>query len=235
MTKVTCQRAIYLPWIAYFYRMSLADVSVIMDTVEIGRGSVENKGYVVSPNGKAKLPVPVINGGKRAVRDVKIMNKVNWRKKHIEELSKVYIDHPHFEEIEEWLFPIYFRNQRYLMDFNLEIIRGVADYLGLECKIQLASELSLQYIDVTDCIISAVKACRGEHYISSFRGKDYLHFERFGVSDLQCTVHNYKHPVYEQFGNDGAFVPRLSIVDLLFNYGPNAIEVIRDSRKGIGK
>ena len=79
MIKVTCQRAIYLPRLEYFYRMSLANFSVIMDTVEMGRGSVENKGYIPSRVGKSKLSVPVMNGGRKMVRDVRIMDKSGWR------------------------------------------------------------------------------------------------------------------------------------------------------------
>ena len=235
MIKVTCQRAIYLPRIEYFYRLSLADFSVIMDTVEMGRGSVENKGYIPSPDGKSKLSVPIINGGRRLVRDVRVMDKTGWRERHMNMLEDVYSEHPHYAEVKAWLFPLYLGRQRYLMDLNLDLIQGAMEYMGLECELRLASELAIQNTDVTECIVKATKLCGGEHYISSFRGKDYLKFETFIANGVKCTVHDFKHPVYKQFGNDDKFVTRLSITDLLFNYGGQAIDILRNSRKGVGK
>ena len=136
MIKVTCQRAIYLPRIDYFYRMSLVDFSVIMDDLEMGRGSVENKGYILSQEGKSKFSVPVINSNRRLVRDVKVVNSTNWRGHHMELLSKAYSEHPYYDEVEAWLFPIYSGKQRYLMDLNLDIIRGVlGQFVAVECSI----------------------------------------------------------------------------------------------------
>ena len=150
-------------------------------------------------------------------------------------LMEVYSGHPYYGEIEEWLFPLYSGGQRYLMDLNLDIVQGVMDYMSIDCELRLASELVKRGMDVTECIIGATKVCGGEHYVSSFRGKDYLKFESFGAHGIKCTVHDFKHPVYKQFGNDGGFVSRLSITDLLFNYGPEAVEVLRNSRRGVGK
>lgn len=235
MTKVTCQRAIYLPRIDYFYRLLMADYSVIMDTVEMGRGSVENKGYVLLQGDKSKLLVPVINGGRRLVRDVRVMDKIGWRERHLKILEGVYSGHPYYSEIREWLFPLYSGRQRYLMDLNLDLIQGVMNYVGISCELRLASELAIQENDTTMCIVNATRLCGGTHYISSFRGKDYLRFEEFGPNGIKCTVHDFKHPVYKQFGNEGDFVSRLSMVDLLFNYGEGAMEVVMNSRKGGGK
>ena len=153
----------------------------------------------------------------------------------IKTLTEVYSGHPHYAEVKAWLFPLYSGRQRYLMDLNLDLIQGAMEYMGLECELRLASELAVRDTDITECIMKAIKLCGGEHYISSFRGKDYLKFEAFIANGIKCTVHDFKHPVYKQFGNEGGFISRLSITDLLFNYGPKAIEVIRNSRKGIGK
>ena len=89
----------------------------------------------------------------------------------------------------------------------------------------LASDLSLDN-DPTDRLIDICISMGGDTYLSGKDGIKYMNLERFKERDVKIIVQDFKHPVYPQLF--GEFVSHLSIVDLLFNCGPQSLEKIKE-------
>lgn len=237
MIKVACHSAVYLPWIGYFYKMSLVDHFVILDNTQMMRGrGVGNRNYIMAQGEKLRLTVPTEGHSFKQFRDARIANSTTWRKKHLKTLRYAYAKHPYYEEVGEWLIPIYERDYRFLIDLNTQIIYAIRDYLGLSAEMHYASVIEqdgLQFDNATERLIKLTKALHGGTYISGFGGKDYLEFELFGRYEMECQVYDFRHPAYPQMGRAaGDFVSRLAVVDMLMNCGAEKSARIIKENKG---
>ena len=65
-------------------------------------------------------------------------------------------------------------------------------------------------------------------YISGISGKEYLDRAKFAKKNINLEFHQFHHPVYRQVY--APFIPCMSVIDLLFNYGPDGLNVL----KGVG-
>jgi hypothetical protein len=57
-------------------------------------------------------------------------------------------------------------------------------------------------------------------------GKDYLDTNKFESEGIEVLFQDYKHPEYTQLWGD--FIPNMSIIDLLFNHGPESKKIIME-------
>lgn len=231
MIKVACHSAVYLPWIGYFYKMSLVDHFVILDNTPIMKGGLGNRNYIVSQGERLRLSVPTKGHSFPRYRDIRLVNDIPWRKKHLRALRQAYAEHPFYGEVGEWLFPVYERDYKFLIDLNFDIIIRIRGYLGLETELRFASDVSHnKYTNATERLLGLTKACGGDTYVSGFGGKDYMEVELFTQQGIGCHIYDFRHPVYSQVGVE-EFVPRLTIVDMLFNCGgEESMRIIRENR-----
>ena len=233
LIKVACHSAVYLPWIGYFYKMSLVDHFVILDDAPITRGGIGNRNYIMSQGERLRLAVPTKGRHFSSFRDIQVAGGIPWRKKHVKELQQAYAKHPYYEAVGEWLFPVYERDYKYLIDLNSRIVYAIRDYLGFKVELHYATvlEQGLQFDNATERLAKLTKACGGGTYISGFGGKDYLEFGLFGRYGTECQVYDFRHPVYPQVGAEEGFVSRLTVIDLLFNCGgKRSAQIIKENR-----
>ncbi len=168
-----------------------------------------NRCVIATAGGVQTLTVPVERDGdvKTSVRDVRISDHGNWRHLHWNALVSAYKNSPFFEYYADDLRHFYEQKYRYLFDFNEEIERCVCDLLGLEIN----SVLSETYFDATqlnaDDFRNAISPKCTYSADSAFSPKPY----------------------YQVFRERYGFLPDLSIADLLFNMGPEARLILRDS------
>ena len=66
-----------------------------------------------------------------------------------------------------------------------------------------------------------------ESYLSGAFGKNYLDEEKFAEASIAVRYQDFQHPTYSQLY--GAFLPKLSAIDLLFNCGPESRAIIEDA------
>lgn len=235
MTKVACHSAVYLPWIGYFYKMSLVDHFVILDNTQIMKGGVGNRNYIMAQGEKLRLTVPTEGHSFPRFRDVRIANSIPWRKKHLRTLRQAYAKHPYYGEVGKWLFPIYEQDYTFLIDLNFKIVTQVRKYLGLTAQLRFASTVSHAYTEATERLVGLTKACGGDTYVSGFGGKDYMQVELFTQRGIGCHIYDFRHPVYSQVGAE-EFVSRLSIIDMLFNCGgERSAQIIKENAGGKAK
>lgn len=216
----------FLPWLGYFYKMAKCDIFVLLDNVQYTKNSFINRNRIKTPQGELWLTVPVRVKGRfgQLIKDVEIDNTANWRKKHLGTLEANYKKAKFFEQIFSSLKAAYYAdNYGNLCEFNIRLLKLILSILKLEKRLVRASELDVGG-ESTQLLISIVKEVGGNVYLSGFGGAKYQEEELFKKAGITLAFYDFKHPVYPQLWSD--FIPNLSVIDLLFNAGPESLNII---------
>lgn len=222
----------HLPWLGFFNKMSMADVYVILDNVQYVKGNYQNRNRIMGTNGPQWINVPVNNKGRleSTILDMTFADETNpnWRKKYLNTIYCSYHKYPYFEEIYSYFEKIMDKNYKYLYDFNVDMIYYFANLLKIHPQFIRASELEVQG-KKSDLVLSICKELKADIYISGEGGRHYMHLEDFKNAGIDVVFQKYIHPVYlQKTGKE--FEPYMSIIDLLFNVGPEkAIDMVKNN------
>ncbi|MFV0566161.1 MAG: WbqC family protein [Flavobacteriaceae bacterium] len=193
----------YFPNIAHFTAMVNTNTVVFEVCDNFLKQTYRNRTYIYGANGKLALNIPVIHSQKnrQLYKDVKIFNEEKWQALHWKSLLSAYRTSPFFEYYEDELQPLFEKKADFLLDFNLACIEAVCDCLQIELPV-VKTENYQKHIEI---------------------GKDY----RFLVQAKKETQFNFK-PYTQVFSNKHGFISNLSILDVLFNEGPNALTYLEN-------
>jgi WbqC-like protein family. len=135
----------------------------------------------------------------------------------------------YFNEIFEDLFKIYNNKEiTILSEFNSSIIEYIVEKIGIKTKIIYSRDFNIN-VEGTERLIEIIKRCEGTVYFSGKGGEKYQDENKFRENNIDLIYTDFKHPVYEQLW--GKFIPYLSMLDLLFNYGEECLDIIKKSFK----
>lgn len=219
----------FLPWIGYFYKIVKSDIFVFLDNVQYTKNSFINRNKIKIPQGDIWLTVPISFKFGQLINEVKINNKTDWREKHLKTLEMNYKRTYFYEDVFKIIKETYYlKNWQNLSDFNISIIKTITSYLGLNKSIIKSSSLDVQGKS-TKLLIQIVKKVGGNAYLSGFGGIKYQEEELFKKEGIKLVYYNFTSPIYKQLWSK--FIPNLSIIDLLFNYGKKSINVILKGSK----
>jgi hypothetical protein len=111
MKVLTAHQPAYLPWLGYFHKASLSHDFVVLDDVQFEKNSFINRNKIKTANGDAWLTIPVEMKGHtgRAVKEMKIEEGSDWRKKHWNSIYLSYKKAPYFSEYADF-FEHYYKN-----------------------------------------------------------------------------------------------------------------------------
>ena len=189
----------YLPNVEFFkYLTEFKDLAVFIERQEhFPKQTYRNRTTIAGPNGKLDLTVPVKKGSndRTAYKDVKISNEFDWQRIHWLSLGTSYRSSAYFEFYEDAFAPFYQKKYNFLFDYNLEILEVLFKLL----KLQVSFEFTQEYHKNQDEIIDFRSSISSKHP-SNYQNKKY-----FQVFEDRNGYHN-----------------NISIVDLLFNQGPQA-------------
>jgi hypothetical protein len=147
-------------------------------------------------------------------------------RKHLQALNTNYRRAPYYSKYMPIFEEVYAGEWEFISELNVHLIERLKSVLELHEKpTVLSSDLELRE-DPTDRLIDICKALGADTYLAGQGGADYMDLERFEKNGLKLTIQEFQHPVYPQLF--GEFHSHLSIVDLLFNCGPESMNVIRE-------
>ena len=216
----------YIPWLGFFHKLLLSDTYVVFDDVQFPRGKdYANRNQIKTNNGKMWLTASVL--GKK---DLKPWNQIEinnngWKEKHLNNIESFYKKTPYFKSYFLFLKRIYENDHKLLLDLNLDLIVFFLGCLDKIPNIILSSDIKTELTGL-DKILYILKNQNATKYISGDGegSKRYINEQLFKDNNIKLTWQNYKHPVYKQ--QFGEFIPYMSILDLLFNEGPNSKNII---------
>jgi hypothetical protein len=218
----------YLPWLGFFEQLYRCDIFVLYDDVQFEKGSWRNRNRIKTPNGPQWLTVPVQlkSRGFPLVKDVTINSSVPWQEKHIKAITQNYSKSPFLRRYSEDLFTILNRPWRLLVDLDIELINWVVKELGISTPMVLSSSLGVQGSGVAR-LISIIQYLGGNRFYEGSAGRNYIDVDVFEHAGISVDFQEYDHPVYPQLYGD--FISHLSIIDLLFNCGPDSFQTLKGS------
>lgn len=221
---VTVHQPQYLPWLGYFDKIDKSDIFVILDNVQYKKNEWQNRNRIKTANGWQWLSVPVLYKFPQKINQVRINNGVDWRRKHLNALSINYSKSPHLNKYRSFLEDTYLKEWEYLVDININFIDFFIQTMGVDTKTLLASKLHLRE-DPTYRLIDVCKEVGANTYLAGKDGRNYMDIESFEKENINIIFQDFQHPTYNQlFGN---FEPNMSVIDLLFNYGEESLNIIR--------
>ena len=217
----------YLPWIGYFDKMRRADVFCYLDNVQYKKNEWQNRNRIKTAQDWQWLTVPVRYRFPEKIHEVRINNSTQWSKKHLQALKTNYSRAPYFKEYISVFEDIFSREWELISELNIHLIECLKDALQMkEKKTIISSELTLRE-DPTDRLIDICKGLGADTYLAGQGGADYMDVIRFEKNGLKVIMQEFKHPAYSQLFGD--FQSHMSIVDLLFNCGPDSLKMISDA------
>jgi WbqC-like protein family len=219
----------YLPWLGYFDKIIKADAFCYLDNVQYKKNEWQNRNRIKTAQGRQWLTVPVSYRFPAKINEVKINNTVNWKRKHLQAMITNYSKAPFFAEYIGFFEEVYSKDWELISELNVYLIGRMQEMLNIkEKRTVLASTLSLSD-DPTERLIDICKTLEGDTYLSGQDGAKYMDLERFKANGIEVIVQDFIHPEYPQLFGD--FASHLSIVDLLFNCGPETLERIKACKR----
>ena len=128
---LTAHQPVYLPWLGLFHKISLADTYVFFDEVQYLPKDWMNRNKINSPSGETWLTVPVLRKGYRELKtsEIKINNKIDWRKKHLRSISLNYKKSEFFEKYIDFFEETYNKDWDYLDELNEYMLKWFLNIL----------------------------------------------------------------------------------------------------------
>jgi len=214
----------YLAWSGFFHKLLHSDIFVIFDDVQLPRGKKNNfiiRNRIKTESGAKWLTIPVKDKSKLLpINQVQINNNLNWRERHWHSLENNYKKTPFFHDYKVDFQQIFEQEWDLLTDLNVMIIKLFMKILNIRTMLAWSSEINVEETG-TEKILAILEKLNGDKYLSGsgpgstkyLAGKEKL-FEEKGI---EIIYQKFEEPVYPQ--QFGAFIPNLSLCDMLFNVG----------------
>jgi hypothetical protein len=229
--KVAISQPTYLPWLGYFDLIDQVDAFVILDSVQFEKQSWQQRNRIKTPIGLQWLTVPVIFHGRlgQAIKEVEVRETEFWRD-HLRAIELNYRRAQYFENYFDQLSSKLMCGPRTrLADLNIRLIEWLMSVLGIQTKLVFASQLN-QRGKRTELLANICIALGAQQYISPPGSAVYLFAEKEELlsRNIDLSFQNYQHPEYKQLFPP--FCSQASALDLIFNEGPQSLEIIRKGR-----
>lgn len=220
MKKIAILQSNYIPWKGYFDLIAAADEFIIYDDMQFTKNDWRNRNKIKTPNGSEWLSIPVGININRRIRDVSLPLN-NWNIKHWKTLEANYSNAPFFNLIAQWLKPVYCELKfESLSEFNRYLIEHICNYLKITTKISWSWNYEL-YEGKTKKLIELCSQAGGTDYITGPSAKGYL--DELDFKQEKIALHYFDYSNYEEYNQLwGSFDHYVSIIDLLFNKGPES-------------
>jgi hypothetical protein len=191
----------YFSPISQYSEIVKADEIIFEMDDNFQKQSYRNRCYIYNSNGKQLLTVPVKHLSKdkrKKTKDALVENDFPWQDQHFKSLQIAYRSSPFFEFFEDDLAPIFEKKYTYLQDLNIDTFLFLTDALQIETSFSKTQEYNLEPNDKDFRLLAEIK------------------------QQPKKLVEKY----IQMFDDKHGFIPNLSILDLLFMEGPNAISYL---------
>lgn len=226
MLKIlTAHQPVYLPWLGLFHKIALSDVFVSFNQVQYQPKDWNNRNKIKTFSGPIWLSVPVNRKGylDKKIGDILINNNEPWGRKHWRSIEANYRKAPHFQRYADYFEDVYAREWTSLVDLNESMLKWFLETLGIKVPVLSAGDFDFQG-EKSALVLDMCQTIECDTYIFGALGKDYADEAAFLKAGVIPAFQDYHHPEYPQ--QYGGFEPYMSIVDLLFNCGPDSLSVL---------
>lgn len=192
----------YFPSIAHFVAMSQADRVTFEVYDNYQKQTYRNRAYIYGANGKLLMNVPVSFSQKnrQLYKEVKISYAEDWQSQHWKTLVSAYRTSPFFEFYEDEFKPLFEEQHDHILEFNFKCLGVVLDCLQLDIE-----------FDKTTSFEKHIENKEDFRFLVNARKEPNFNFDDY----------------FQVFADKYGFISNLSILDLLYNEGPNALNYLK--------
>ncbi|NCC11065.1 MAG: hypothetical protein EOM31_11315 [Bacteroidia bacterium] len=201
----------YLAPVQYYSKLANYGKICIEQHDHYVKQTYRNRCTIAGPNGQLDLSVPIVRPetNKAPMKDIRISDHGNWRHLHWNAIESAYNSTPFFEYYKDDFRPFYEQKYDFLIDFNEELCHLICRLIDINPLMERTAAyqtvFSEQEVDFRELI----------HPKKEFR-----------ETDPEFTA----RPYYQVFDSKRGFQPNLSIIDLLFNMGPEALLILKNTK-----
>lgn len=192
-----------------YYTHVLAHSKVYIEQFEnFNKQTYRNRCVILGGNGPISLIVPVVKGRgtKILIKDLKISYDTDWQRNHWRTIFSAYNSSPYFEFYKDEIQPIFKKNWKFLLDLNQTVHQIICDLIEIENTSKLTTDFE-------------------EYPAETVNFREIISPKNKTIKDKYFSAKEYTQVFSDKFG----FVPNLSILDLLFNEGPNSYTILTNS------
>ncbi len=193
----------------HFYARFIAHQQIYIEQFEhFNKQTYRNRCVILGGNGPITLVVPVIRGrgAKTLIKDLKISYEMDWQRNQWQTIVSAYNSSPFFEYYKDDIQPFFEKKAKYLLDFNQTINNAICELLEIENQTILTDDFEV----VPE---------------NTLNFRENISPKNIALYDVHFQPKEYTQVFSDKFG----FTPNLSILDLLFNEGPNSYAVLEES------
>ena len=204
----------HFPPIHYFTKVVDLDSFFIESKEHYQKQSYRNRFRIFAANGPLDLSIPIIRGRTpgQLIREVKVDSAYSWQRNHLKTIQAAYRHSPFYEFYFDEFQPYWEKKWTFLYDLNLHIMFTLLDLL----------ELNIEIIETTD-YQDILPEGKPDY-------RELIHPKRPWEEDPQFRPWQYT----QNFSDRHGFQANLSIIDLIFQCGPEAVNVLRESNVLLG-
>lgn len=194
----------YFGPVQYYQKLVEYDNVIIEQYDHYIKQTYRNRCNIVGPEGIQSLILPIVKPekSKQCIKDICISTHDNWQHLHWQAIKSSYKNSPYYDYFEEDFVNFYSSKPKYLLDFNIKLQETVCQLINIKPNIQLSSEYKTDFSE-------------GETDL-----REYIHPKKeLSTEDTTKLFKRY----YQVFEHKHNFTPNLSILDLMFNMGPESI------------
>lgn len=226
--RIAIQQSNYIPWKGYFDIIRSVDMFVLYDDVQFTRRDWRNRNRIKTSSGLLWLtiPVKVKEKYKQLIREVEVADS-RWAKKHWKTICYNYSGTRYFEEYKRCFEDAYKEagEMKMLTDINIHFLNLINSLLGIKTLIKRVEEYSSEGRR-SDRILSLCRASGATEYLTGPSGMNYLNHEKFTSQGVKILIADYSN--YRDYTQPWPpFVHFVSIIDLLFCTGKNAVSYMK--------
>ena len=194
----------YFPSVASFIAISKSENITFESVDNYQKQTYRNRMFIYGANGKLLLNIPVKHNktnNKITYKDIQIENIEDWQKQHWRSIVSAYKSSPFFEYYEDEIKTFFFTPQYSLFNMNVKIFETICECIGINFLIKYTTTYKKE--------VNPEKNTDLRNLVNSKKEANPI-FERY--TQVFCEKYGYLN--------------NLSILDLLFNEGPNTLNYL---------
>ncbi|HCC54521.1 MAG TPA: hypothetical protein DEQ20_06300 [Desulfobulbaceae bacterium] len=226
MKKIAILQSNYIPWKGYFDLIHSVDEFVLYDDMQYTKNDWRNRNKIKTRNGLEWITIPVRQETlAQTIRETKVANPL-WHKQHWKMLAQNYARAAHFKEYKDIFEELYLgATESWLSEINRKFLLAINALLGIKTTIRCSSEFTLAE-GKSERLLELCRTLGATTYLSGPAASDYLDVALFAEAGIGVEWMDYSgYPEYTQLFPP--FAHGVSIVDLIFNEGNNAINFMK--------
>ena len=229
--RVAILQSNYIPWKGYFDLINMVDLFVFHDDLQYTKGDWRNRNLIKTPKGVQWLTIPCGTNEHRLICEVGLTDHA-WQAKHWALIKANYERAEHFKQYRPFFEEIYLGAKwRNLSDMNQAVVMGISrELLGIKTEFEDSRKYSLAQRKA-ERVKEILLKCGADEYLSGPAAKDYLAEEFLADEGIRLEWMDYQgYPEYPQLYPP--FTHQVSIIDLVFNTGEQAVNFMKSFKQG---